>query len=151
MTGPNLRASGLAYDVRRDEPYCGYDQFDFEVPTGKNGDCWDRYWVRIQEMRQSVRIVEQALGRIPGGEPGAKVPRIIRPAPGEAYSQIEAPRGALGIYAISDGSDKPYRVHVRAPSFINLMTLPEILPGMKVADVVAILGSIDIVLGEVDR
>lgn len=151
VTGPNLRGSGIGFDLRKEEPYSSYDQFDFEIPAGENGDCWDRYWVRVQEMKESVKIVEQALGNLPSGECNAKVPRIIRPPAGESYAQIEAPRGALGIYSVSDGSDKPYRVHVRAPSFINLTVLQEILVGMKVADVVAILGSLDIVLGEVDR
>lgn len=151
VSGPNLRGSGVKFDLRKDEPYCHYEKFDFDVPVGKNGDCWDRYWVRIQEMKESVKIVEQALDHLPEGESNAKVPRIIRPPIGESYAQIEAPRGMLGIYLVSDGGDKPYRVHVRAPSFINLTILQEILVGMKVADVVAILGSIDIVLGEVDR
>ena len=151
ITGPNLRGSGVKVDLRKDEPYCNYSQFQFEVPVGKTGDCWDRYWVRIQEMKQSVRIVEQALNSLPDGECNAKVPRMIRPPVGETYAQLEAPRGWLGIFAVSDGSDKPYRVHVRAPSFINLTILQEILVGQRVSDVVAILGSIDIVLGEVDR
>lgn len=151
ITGPNLRGSGLKFDFRKEEPYCGYEKFNFDVPAGKNGDCWDRYWVRLQEMRESVKIVEQALDQLPSGDCNAKVPRLIRPPAGESYAQLEAPRGALGIYLVSDGGEKPYRVHVRAPSFINLTILQEILVGMKVADVVAILGSIDIVLGEVDR
>lgn len=151
VTGPNLRGSGVKFDLRKDEPYCSYEKFKFDIPTGTNGDCWDRYWVRIQEMKESVKIVEQALDGLPSGEPNAKIPRILRPPHGESYAQIEAPRGSLGIYAISDANDKPYKVHVRAPSFINLAMLQEILVGMKVADVVAILGSIDIVLGEVDR
>lgn len=151
ITGPNLRASGVKMDLRKDEPYCAYKKLNFEVPQGTNGDCWDRYWVRICEMKESVKIVEQALELLPQGECNAKVPRLIRPPAGEAYAQIEAPRGILGIYLVSDGGEKPYRVHVRAPSFINLTVLQEILKGMKVADVIAILGSIDIVLGEVDR
>ncbi len=151
ITGPNLRGSGFDYDLRKAEPYCGYEKFKFDVPAGKNGDCWDRYWVRIQEMKESVKIIEQALDSLPEGPTNAKVPRIIRPPVGESFACLEAPRGSLGIYLVSDGSDKPYRVHVRAPSFINLTILQEILIGMKVADVVAILGSIDIVLGEVDR
>ncbi|OGR87435.1 MAG: NADH dehydrogenase [Elusimicrobia bacterium RIFCSPLOWO2_01_FULL_60_11] len=151
VTGPNLRGSGINFDLRKDEPYCSYEKFKFDVPTGANGDCWDRYWVRIQEMKESVKIVEQALDGLPAGETNAKVPRILRPPMGETYAQIEAPRGSLGIYTISDANDKPYRVHVRAPSFINLTMLQEILVGQKVSDVVATLGSIDIVLGEVDR
>ena len=151
ISGPNLRGSSNPFDLRKDAPYCLYDKFNFSIPTGKNGDCWDRYWVRIEEMKESVKIIEQALEMLPEGECNAKVPRIIRPPIGEVYAQIEAPRGMLGIYLVSDGGDKPYRVHVRPPSFINLAVLQEILVGMKVADVIAILGSIDIVLGEVDR
>jgi NADH-quinone oxidoreductase subunit D len=151
VTGPNLRGSGVKFDLRKDEPYCSYEKFKFDIPVGTRGDCWDRYWVRIQEMKESVKIVEQALDGLPAGEPNAKIPRILRPPKGEAYAQIEAPRGALGIYTISDANDKPYKVHVRAPSFINLAMLQEILVGQKVSDVVATLGSIDIVLGEVDR
>ncbi len=151
VTGPNLRGSGVAFDLRKDEPYCGYEKYQFDVPLGKNGDCWDRYWVRIQEMKESVKIVEQALDKLPEGEANAKVPRLLKPPAGEAYAQLEAPRGHLGIYCISDGQDKPYRVHVRAPSFINLTMLQEILVGEKISDMIAILGSIDIVLGEVDR
>lgn len=151
VTGPNLRGSGIKFDLRKDEPYCSYEKFKFDIPAGANGDCWDRYWVRIQEMKESVKIVEQALDGLPDGDPNAKVPRILRPPMGEAYAQIEAPRGSLGIYVISNAGDKPYRVHVRAPSFINLTILQEILVGQKVADVVATLGSLDIVLGEVDR
>jgi len=151
VTGPNLRGSGVKFDLRKDEPYCSYEKFKFDIPVGTNGDCWDRYWVRIEEMKESVKIVAQALDGLPAGEPNAKIPRILRPPKGEAYAQIEAPRGALGIYTLSDANDKPYKVHVRAPSFINLAMLQEILVGQKVADVIAILGSIDIVLGEVDR
>ncbi len=151
VTGPNLRGSGVNFDLRKDEPYCSYEKFKFDVPVGKNGDCLDRYFVRVQEMKESVKIVRQALDGLPEGECNAKIPRILRPPVGEAYAQIEAPRGSLGIYTISDANDKPYRVHVRAPSFINLTMLQEILIGQKVSDVIATLGSIDIVLGEVDR
>ncbi len=151
VTGPNLRGSGVAFDLRKDEPYCGYEKYKFDVPLGTNGDCWDRYWVRIQEMKESVKIVEQALDTLPEGEANAKVPRLLKPPMGEVYAQLEAPRGHLGIYCISEGQDKPYRVHVRAPSFINLTMLQEILVGEKLSDMIAILGSIDIVLGEVDR
>ncbi len=151
VTGPNLRGSGISFDLRKDEPYCGYEKYQFDVPVGSNGDCWDRYWVRVQEMKESVKIVEQALDRLPEGECNAKVPRLLKPPKGEVYTQIEAPRGHLGIYCISDGQDKPYRVHVRAPSFMNLTMLQEVLVGEKISDMIAILGSIDIVLGEVDR
>ncbi len=151
VTGPNLRGSGVKFDLRKDEPYTSYEKFQFDIPVGTNGDCWDRYFVRVQEMKESVKIVKQALDNLPSGECNAKVPRILRPPVGEAYAQIEAPRGSLGIYTISDAQDKPYRVHVRPPSFMNLTMLQEILVGEKVADVIATLGSIDIVLGEVDR
>jgi NADH-quinone oxidoreductase subunit D len=152
LSGPNLRGSGAAYDVRKSDPYCGYEKFDFEVPLGKTGSCWDRYYCRCLEMRQSVRIVEQALDGLPSGDLLAKgVAKNVKPPPGEAYAHVEASRGDLGIYVVSDGGPAPYRMHVRAPSFVNLAILQEILVGRKIADVVAILGSIDIVLGETDR
>lgn len=151
ITGPTLRAAGIPMDLRKDEPYCGYEKYDFEVPVGRNGDCLDRYQLRMKEMEESVRIIEQVLDHLPEGEISAKVPRLIRPAPGEAYAQVESPRGQLGIYVVSDGTNRPYRLHLRPPCFINLTVLQELLVGTKVADVVAILGSFDIVLGEVDR
>jgi len=152
VSGPNLRASGGNFDLRRDDPYGVYSKFQFDVPLGKVGDCWDRYFVRRREMEESLKIIEQAAGSIPDGEILGKVPKAnLRPPKGEAYTRLEAPRGILGTYLISNGTDKPYRLHIRAPSFINLATLQEILRGWKIADVVAILGSIDIVLGEVDR
>jgi NADH-quinone oxidoreductase subunit D len=152
ITGPNLRASGVALDLRKQDPYGIYSQFDFDVPVGKNGDCWDRYMVRRWEIEQSCRIVEQALAKLPTGDILGKVPKAnLRPPAGESYAQIEGARGWLGVYLISKGETSPYRLHIRAPSFINLSGLPEILKGWKIADVVAILGSIDIVLGEVDR
>ncbi|MBI4371978.1 MAG: NADH-quinone oxidoreductase subunit D [Elusimicrobia bacterium] len=152
LSGPNLRGSGVNYDVRKHDPYSGYESYDFEVPLGQEGSCWDRYVCRVREMRQSIRIIEQALARLPEGPilaPGvAKVPK---PAAGEVYAHVEGSRGDLGIYLVSDGGISPYRMHVRAPSFVNLAMLEEKLAGMKVADVIAVLGSIDIVLGEVDR
>jgi len=151
ITGPMLRASGVPYDLRKDEPYSIYDRFDFEVPVTQNGDCWDRYYVRMREMRESCRIVEQALDQLPPGPHQAKTPRIIKPQKGEAYVEIENPRGQLGYYLVSQGEPSPYRLHVRGPSFINLQVLPDLLKGLKIGDVVAILGSVDIVLGEVDR
>jgi len=152
VSGPNLRASGWDYDMRRDLPYGVYKDFTFQVPLGQQGDCFDRFLVRRLEMEQSLGIVEQALDKLPQGETMGKVPKVnLRPPAGEAYAQIEAPRGWLGIYLVSDNTDKPYRMHIRPPSFINLQTLQEILIGSKVADTIAILGSIDIVLGEVDR
>lgn len=153
ITGPNLRASGVNLDLRKQAPYGIYSKFQFDAAVRQNGDCWDRYMVRRDEIEQSCRILEQALGSFPsGGEILGKVPKAnLRPPAGEAYAQLEGARGWLGIYLVSDGGLTPYRLHVRAPSFINLAALQEILVGWKVADVVAILGSIDIVLGEVDR
>jgi NADH-quinone oxidoreductase subunit D len=153
ITGPNLRASGVPLDLRKQAPYGLYSKFQFDIPVRPNGDCWDRYMVRRDEIEQSCRILDQALDSFPAaGEILGKVPRAnLRPPAGEAYAQLEGARGWLGIYLVSDGGLSPYRLHVRAPSFINLAALQEILVGWKVADVVAILGSIDIVLGEVDR
>ena len=151
VTGPLLRAAGVAFDLRKAQPYSGYEHYDFDIPTRDAGDCFDRYAVRMQEMRQSVRIIEQALDRIPRGPIIAKVPKILKPPPGEVYVSIEAPKGELGYYIVSDGSDQPYRVRVRPPSFLNLQALRQMARGVLVADVVAILGTIDFVLGEVDR
>jgi NADH-quinone oxidoreductase subunit D len=152
VTGPNLRASGVPLDLRKDEPYGVYSKFNFKVCIGQNGDCFDRYIVRRDEIAESLNIIEQALAGLPEGEILGKVPKAnLRPPAGESYAQIEGARGWLGMYLVSDGGTSPYRLHVRAPSFINLATLQEILAGWKVADVIAILGSIDIVLGEVDR
>jgi NADH-quinone oxidoreductase subunit D len=152
LSGPNLRGSGVNYDARKSDPYCGYEEYQFEVPLGKKGSCWDRYFCRVQEMRQSVKIIEQALAKLPAGEFMATgVAKVPKPAPGEAYAHVEGARGDLGIYLVADGQGSPYRLHVRAPSFINLAILQEMLVGNKVSDVIAILGSIDIVLGEVDR
>ena len=151
LTGPTLRASGVPYDVRRAEPYLVYDRLEFDIPVGDRGDCWDRYYLRIQEMYQSIRIVQQALKQMPEGPIMAQVRRISRPPKGEVYVQAENPRGALGIYLVSDGSDKPYRLKIRPPSFCNLMALKHMMRDCYVADSVMILGALDIVLGEVDR
>jgi NADH-quinone oxidoreductase subunit D len=151
LTGPNLRGSGVRADVRIDDPYGLYPRVKFDIPVGKNGDCWDRYWVRVQEMRESLKIIEQALDQIKPGETMGKVAKYFRVPPGEGYGHLEAPRGDLGFYIVSDGSPSPYRMHIRAPSFISLQILQQVLKGWKVGDVIAILGSIDIVLGEVDR
>ncbi|MDP3543668.1 MAG: NADH-quinone oxidoreductase subunit D [Elusimicrobiota bacterium] len=152
LSGPNLRGSGVNHDVRKSDPYSGYENYDFDVPLGKTGSCWDRYFCRVQEMRQSVRIIEQAIAKLPDGPFMASgVAKIPKPAPGEAYAHVEGARGDLGIYLASDGGISPFRLHVHAPSFINLAMLQEKLVGMKVSDVIALLGSIDIVLGEVDR
>ncbi|HSR47523.1 MAG TPA: NADH-quinone oxidoreductase subunit D [Anaerolineales bacterium] len=150
--GPMLRASGVPYDVRRADPYGIYDRFDFDVPVRSNGDIYDRYLIRIDEMRQSLRILQQAVRDIPDGEIQTGKPQYqVRVPAGESYGRVENPKGELGYYVVSTGKPNPWRYHVRAPSFINLTGLGLMCRGHKVADVVAILGSIDIVLGEVDR
>jgi NADH-quinone oxidoreductase subunit D len=175
-SGPTLRGSGVAYDVRKMFPYSGYERFDFDVPVGTNGDVYDRYLVRMLELDQSLRIVEQAINGMPTGpwqigdrkivpppkwEVASNMEALIhhfklytegyRPPAGEVYLRIEAPKGELGYYLVSDGSARPYRMHVRAPSFANLEALPKMVEGQMLSDVVAAIGSIDIVLGEVDR
>lgn len=153
ITGPVLRASGVGYDIRKVDKYGIYDRFDFRVPIGDHGDVYDRYMIRCLEMRESLKILNKALTEIPDGpiiDPKAKL-RGFRPKPGEAYGRIEVPKGELGFYLISDGSPNPYRYHVRPPSLINLTVLEDMCLGQNVSDVVIILGSIDIVLGEVDR
>lgn len=176
LTGPNLRGSGVEYDVRRAFPYTGYENFDFEIPTGTVGDAYDRYLVRMEEMRQSVRIMRQALSRLPDGPVSADAPKIFLPqkekvltkmeelihhfilitesfdAPeGEVYNSIEAPKGELGFYIVSKGGKSPYRLRIRSPSFNNLQALPKILVGRLYSDAVATIASLDPVLGEVDR
>lgn len=151
LSGPSLRGSGVAWDIRKQEPYSIYPEIDFIIPTGENGDVYDRYLVRIEEMRQSTGIIEQALAALPEGEIMGKVPRVLKPPAGEVYTCVEAPKGELGFYIVSDGSDKPKRLKIRAPSFVNLESLPTMIEGGLIADVVAAIGSIDIVLGEVDR
>ncbi len=151
VTGPMLRAAGVKWDIRKAMPYSGYEKYDFEIPTRVNGDTYDRYIVRVQEMRQSTRIIEQAVQDIPAGPIMAKVPKVIKPPVGEVYVSIEAPKGELGYYVVSDGSTQPYRVRVRPPSFVNLQSLDKMVRGALVADIVAVIGTIDIVLGEVDR
>jgi NADH-quinone oxidoreductase subunit D len=151
LTGPVLRGSGVNYDVRKAQPYSAYADFDFEIPLGENGDTYDRYLIRCEEMRQSVRIIEQALDGLPEGPVMAKVPKVIKPPAGEVYHAIEAPKGELGVYLVSDGTGKPYRMRIRPPAYINLQSLRRMAIGHLVADVVAIIGTIDIVLGEVDR
>jgi NADH-quinone oxidoreductase subunit D len=159
VTGPVLRASGIAYDIRKAEPYSVYDELDFDVPVGSVGDVYDRFLVRIEEMRQSYRLLQQIIERLPdttGGHINPSMANIgkqkaLRPPPGDSYGRVESPKGELGFYLVSDGSTRPYRYKVRAPSFINLTPLGDMCRGHKVADVVVILGSIDIVMGEVDR
>ena len=175
-SGPILRASGVDWDLRRDMPYCGYEKFDFKVPTHTDGDVWARYVVRVAELRESQKICKQALDGMPGGPIKADAPKIILPdrekmktqmealiyhfkivtegftvPPGDVYLAIESPRGEIGFYVVSNGTAQPYRVHVRAPSFANLALLPAMCEGKLIADVVAAIGSIDIVLGDVDR
>lgn len=156
-TGPNLRGAGVVWDLRKTEPYSGYETYDFDIciGTGKKGavgDCWDRYMVRIREMEQSVKIIRQALDRLPDGNVQEAIPKSFKKIPeGEVYMRTEAPRGELGFYVISDGSQIPYRVKCRSNCFTSLSAVPEIGVGAMIADMVAIIGSIDIVLGEVDR
>jgi len=177
VSGPLLRASGVAYDVRKAFPYSSYDEFDFNVQTQTAGDSYARYQVRVAEIRESIKIVRQAMERIPSEGPfRAEMPGIIPPSreemktsiegliyhfkiftegfappPGEVYQAIESPRGELGVFMVSDGSAKPYRVKFRAPSFVNLQSLPKLCEGRLIADVVTCIGTTDIVLGEVDR
>jgi NADH-quinone oxidoreductase subunit D len=152
LTGPILRATGLKHDLRRAEPYSIYDRFDFEIPTGTTGDIYERLIMRLKEMQQSTRIIEQALDQLPEGPIMAEgMKRILRVPPGEIYMRVESPRGEYGIYLVSNGSDKPYRHKVRGASFSNLSALRQMAVGNYVADVILILGSIDIVLCEVDR
>jgi len=151
VTGPVLRAAGVKWDLRKAQPYSGYEQYDFEIPVGTNADTYDRYLVRMEEMRQSIRIVRQAVAAIPDGPIMAKVAKVLKPPVGEAYVSIEAPKGELGYFVVSDGTINPYRVRVRPPSLINLQALDQMVKGALVADVVAIIGTLDIVLGEIDR
>lgn len=159
MSGPMLRASGLGYDIRKIDRYSVYDRFSFRVPVGEKGDVYDRYYVRVLEMRESLKILDQAFEQIPeSGEimnkkmaPFMKAPRNFKPPVGEAYGRVESPKGELGFYVVSDGSAQPWRYHVRAPSLINLTVLEDLCVGHKLADAMVILGSIDIVLGEVDH
>ncbi len=176
VTGPVLRASGVNYDVRRALPYSSYEDFDFDIPLGEAGDVFDRYDVRLREMRQSNRILAQAVDRLPNGPINADAPQYVAPPKedvqhdmaalirhfklmeesftppaGEAYGSIEGPKGELGFYLVSDGSNKPLRFRIRPPSFLNLGALPKMVEGQMIADVIAAIGSVDIVLGEIDR
>ena len=154
-SGPVLRASGVAYDIRKNKPYSAYQEFNFQVPVGAKGDAYDRYTVRLIEMKESLSIVRQSLGGLPEGpihsRKPVKTPSLFKPPKGEAYAAVESPRGELGVFLVSDGSSKPYRVKVRSPSFSNIAIIPHILPGHLVADTVTILGSLDPVFGDVDR
>ncbi|MBI5560829.1 MAG: NADH dehydrogenase (quinone) subunit D [Deltaproteobacteria bacterium] len=176
LTGPILRASGVKWDLRRDEPYLVYDRFDFDIPVGSAGDCYDRYMVRVEEMRQSVRIIEQAVKEMPEGEFNAALPGIVPPLKpdvfsnmealihhfkyysqsfavpkGEVYSSVESPKGELGFYIVSDGSEKPMRVKIRVPTFVNLYAMDHLSRGGYLADIIAVISSLDPVFGECDK
>lgn len=150
LSGANLRCTGINYDVRKNQPYGIYDRFEFDVPVGTKGDCHERYLLRLEEIRQSLRILEQAIEQFPEGEIMGKVPRVIRPPAGEVYSRIESPRGEIGCYIVSKGKAEPYRLKFRRPSFVNLQILPKLLVGETMTNLITILGGIDIVVGEVD-
>jgi NADH-quinone oxidoreductase subunit D len=151
-SGPTIRGSNFAWDIRKAEPYSVYNKLNFQIPTGKNGDTWDRYIVRIEEMRQSCNLIEQALGGLPESDlVRAKMPAVLKPPTGEVFSRIEAPRGEMGYYVVSTGDKKPYRVKIRTASYGNLQVLAPITIGWKIADLVAIFGSLDVILPEVDR
>ncbi len=150
-TGPVIRASGVEWDIRKAMPYAAYSDYEFDIPTRKNGDTYDRYMVRMEEMRQSARICLQAIQNIPAGPIMARIGKVLKPPAGEVYHAIEAPKGELGYYIVSDATTQPYRVRIRPPSLINLQAFDTMVRGHLVADVVAIIGTLDIVLGEVDR
>ena len=156
VTGPSLRGSGVSYDLRKTEPYSIYEKFEFDVPVGKGemgtvGDCWDRYWVRMLEMKESMKIVRQAIASIPDGDVHSAMPKRIRPKKGSVYSRYESARGDVGFYIISNGKNVPVRLKMRSPAFCNLSVLSEVAEGWMISDVCTILGSLDIVLGEIDR
>ncbi len=152
VTGPMLRGSGVRWDLREAMPYEAYGEVEFDVPVGKNGDTYDRYLVRIAEMRQSARIVAQCLDKLPEGPVLARKPQVLKaPKESEVYHGIEGPKGEIGFYIVGDGTPNPWRCHVRPPSFLNLQVLPELARGGLIADLVALIGTTDIVLGEVDR
>ena len=152
VTGPMLRGSGVDWDIRKAMPYEAYGEVEFDVPLGENCDTYDRYLIRMEEMRQSTRIVEQCLDKLPDGAIMAKRPRVLKaPKESETYFSVEGPKGEIGFYIVGDGTPIPYRVHVRPPSFMNLQVLPEMVKGQFISDLVAVIGTTDIVLGEIDR
>ena len=152
LTGPPLRGSGVEWDIRKVFPYDRYDEVEFDVPIGEAGDTYDRYLVRMEEMRQSLRILRQCLDRMPDGPFMAKTPKVLRAGEGMVYAAVEAPKGELGYFLVTNDKDtKPYRCHVRPPSFVNLQALPHMVEGRLLADLVAVIGTLDIVLGEIDR
>jgi len=151
LSGANLRAAGIDFDLRKKRPYDAYAEMDFDVPLGVNGDAWDRYVVRMEEMRQSARIIRQCLDGMPEGDHTAKVPKVLRPPAGEVYVAVESARGETGIHLVTDGSDSPYRMHYRGPSLFALQVIEDVIPGHLLADAVVTVGSTDIMLGESDR
>ena len=151
LSGPVLRATGVPWDLRKANPYCGYENYEFDVPVGEQGDCFDRFLVRMAEVKESLKILRQVIDNLPDGPWLADVPLHARPEPGEAYARVESPRGELGFYLVSDGGPAPYRFHCRPPSLINLTALKEMSVGGTLADAIVTLGSIDIVVGEIDR
>jgi NADH-quinone oxidoreductase subunit D len=151
ISGPVLRASGVGWDIRKADPYAVYDRMEFDVPVGYNGDSFDRFLVRMEEVRQSVRIIKQCMEQLPPGAHCATVPLNLRPPAGEVYSRIESPKGELGYYLVSDGGPTPFRYKVRPPSLINLSALKEMMVGTSIPDAIVTLGSIDINVGEIDR
>jgi NADH-quinone oxidoreductase subunit D len=151
VTGPNLRASGVPFDVRKAHPYSIYDELEFDVITQQTGDSFARYVQRIDEIKQSIHLIDQIIDKMPHGPVQAQVPGIIRPKPGRAYAAIESPRGLYSVYAISDGGPTPYRFRMRDPSFITLQAIPKLMPGRLVADTMAIMASLDPVMGGVDK
>jgi len=151
MTGGCLRGAGVDYDLRRDVPYCAYPELDFEVPVGWTGDNWDRYVVRVGEMHQCIRLIRQLIDGMPEGDHTAPMPKVFKPPVGESYGAVESPRGELGIHIVSDGTATPYRMRLRSPAYYNLSVVDEALAGGLIADAIVTLGSLDIVLGEIDR
>ena len=156
ISGPNLRASGFRYDLRKENGYSCYNDFDFDIPIGEGlmgtvGDCWDRYWVRILELSESIKIIKQALDNLPEGDVHSAIPKKIRPKKGSVYYEYESARGNVGFYIVSNGKNVPVRLKMRSPCFCNLSILPEIAEGWMISDIITILGSLDIVLGEIDR
>jgi NADH-quinone oxidoreductase subunit D len=151
LTGANLRASGVSWDIRRDRPYAAYSELDFDIPVAETGDVYSRCAVRLEEMRQSARMIRQCLDGLPEGEHTAKVAKVLRPPAGEAYAAVESPRGELGIHLVSDGSDSPYRMRYRPPALYALQAGEALLHNTLIADAVVLMGSMDLILGEVDR
>jgi NADH-quinone oxidoreductase subunit D len=151
MTGPNLRATGVPFDIRRAHPYSVFPELEFDIPTRSEGDCLARYLLRMDEIKQSLRIIDQCLHNMPDGPVMAKLPRLLRPRPGRAYAAVEGPRGQYSTYAISDGTDQPFRMRIHDPSFIHLQSVGLMMPGHLIADTMAIMASLDPIMGGVDK